>query len=566
MINNIQEVDNKKTGVLQNQIKVLENQLIETNESQAQIAAMQRDFQKQQEIDILNIKSDLSKKYEQQLQEVLQDKDTFIKKLESENHLKQAELYKEKSLLQEELKKLKSENQIKQEELYKERSQLEKELKKIEYENKLKQTELYKERSQLEEELKKVEYENQLKQTELYKERSQLEEELKKLEYENQLKQAELFKETSHLQEELKKLESENQLKQAELEKERTHLQEELVKMKEEIEKKNEQILDLTVKAEKPSTKEFSQQFDKGLEEKQDIIDNYKAEMDAVRQLLYTNIFFIDDYNRGKESPGNDLEYPSNSKSHEKYLKSLSLKQLVQTYIQQVNRNNEQMSKLKIIDRNKNDYVNEMEKQIKNLEITQKQILMENQNSIAYVENKYINEMNEQKRRYENDMIELKNKYEEVLDELQQKSEQMKEMANKRTFPESTLSELLEIYPNEFEEFKNEIESVVWKKLDEAWHARFKEDLTTASSRITQHCSEAYASAIAKLKTQSIAFKNKLENEFEKKFKKYVEERNKETNHLKHKYEQNQKQIEELKKQLNESKVFIIFFFFFFFF
>ncbi|OUM65662.1 hypothetical protein PIROE2DRAFT_7331, partial [Piromyces sp. E2] len=457
MINNIQEVDNKKTGLLQNQIKMLENQLIETNESQAQIAAMQRNFQQQQELNILNIKSDLTKKYEEQLQEIIQEKENFIKKLESENHLKQVQLYKEKS----------------------------------------------------------------------------------------------------QIQEELKKLESENKLKQAELNQERSHLQEELVKMQEELEKKNEQILELKGKAEKPRTNDFSQQFDKGLEEKQNIIDHYKAEIDAVRLLLYSNIHCVDDYNRGARetsSPRGDMAYPSNSKSHEKYLKSLSLKQLVQIYVQQVNRNNEQISKLKIIDRNKNDYVNEMEKQIKNLEITQKQIMMENQNSIAYVESKYINEINEQKHRYENDILELRSKYEEVLDELQQKEEQIEEIANKKSFPESTLAELLEVYPNEFEEFKNEIESVVWKKLDEAWHARFKEDLTTASSRITQHCSEAYASAIAKLKTQSIAFKNKLENEFEKKFTKYVEERNRETNHLKHKYEQNQKQIEELKKQLNESK------------
>jgi len=432
MISNIQEVDNKKTNLFQNQIKILENQLIETNESQAQIASMQRNFQHQQEINIINIKNDLNKKYEEQIQEIVKDKDTFAKKIESEYQLKQSKLIKENSDLQEEISKL-----------------------------------------------------------------------------------------------------------------------------KEEIEKNNQHLVEWKAKAEKPISKDFSQQFDKGLEEKQNVIDNYKGEINEVRLLLYTNINYIEDHHRhDPESPTfNDLDY--GSKSHEMYLKSLSLKQLVQTYIHQVNRNNEQISKLKIIDRNKNDYVNEMEKQIKNLEITQKQIMLENQNSIAFVENKYINEINEQKSRYENDLLELQNKYEGVLETLQQKDEQIKELASRKTFPETTLAELLEIYPKEFEEFKNEIESVVWKKLDEAWHARFKEDLTTASLRITQHCSEAYSSAIAKLKTQSIAFKNKLEMEFEKKFKQYVEERNKETSHLKHKYEQNQKQIEELKKQLSESKVYI---------
>ncbi|ORX45615.1 hypothetical protein BCR36DRAFT_110151, partial [Piromyces finnis] len=433
MMNNIQEADNKKTSFLQNQINILEKQLIETNESQAQIASMQRNFQQQQEINILNIKRDLTKKYEEQLQElreILQEKNTFIKKLESDHQLKQAEYYKEKS-----------------------------------------------------------------------------------------------------------------------------NLQEELVKIKENNEEKDQQIINLKERAEKPITKEFSQQFDKGLEEKQEIITNYKTEMDSVRLLLYTNINYVDDFNREHQaSPSSGVEYPSNSKSHEKYLKSLSLKQLVQTYIEQVNRSNEQISKLKIIDRNKNDYVREMEKQIENLEVMQKQIMMENQNSIAMVENNYIKELKDQKDRYENDIITLKNQYDKIQDTLQQKEEQLKEIASKKTFPKSSLKELLEIYPNEFEEFKSEIESVVWKKLDEAWHARFKEDLTTASSRITQHCSEAYASAIAKLKTQSVAFKNKLENEFEKKFKKYVDERNKETQHLKYKYEQNQKQLDELKKQLNESK------------
>jgi len=475
MISNIQDVDNKKTDLLQNQIKILENQLIETNESQAQIASMQRNFQQQQELNILNIKNDLTKKYEKQLQEIINDRDNFTKKLESEHHLKQSKLIEENS-----------------------------------------------------------------------------------------------------------------------------NLQEELIKLKEEVDKKNHQLTEWKTKAEKPVCKDFSQQFDKGLEEKQNVINNFKGEIDEVRLLLYTNINYVDDHHRcNPESPSfNDLDY--GSKSHEKYLKSLSLKQLVQTYIHQVNRNNEQISKLKIIDRNKNDYVNEMEKQIKNLEITQKQIMLENQNSIAFVENKYINEINEQKNRYENELLEqknqyendllkqknqyendlseqknqyendlleqknqcendllnLQNKYDEIVETLQQKEEQIEEMASKKTYPETTLAELLEIYPKEFEEFKNEIESVVWKKLDEAWHARFKEDLSTASLRITQHCSEAYSSAIAKLKTQSIAFKNKLEMEFEKKFKHYVEERNKETNHLKHKYEQNQKQIEELKKQLNESKVY----------
>eukprot|EP00833_Pecoramyces_ruminatium_P018317 jgi/Orpsp1_1/1192349/evm.model.d7180000092488.1 len=333
--------------------------------------------------------------------------------------------------------------------------------------------------------------------------------------------------------------------------------------MKEEIKEKNQQILELKKLTEKSKTKDFSQQYDRGLEDIQNKLKCYKTEIEVVRHLLYSNIVYIHDYNNNTNIPlmnnqnnnsDDDMEYNSHKNNHENYLKSLSLSHLVKTYIKQVDHNNEQISKLKIIDRNKNDYVNEMEKQIKNLEITQKQIMLENQNSVAYVENKYLNEINDQKNRYENELIELRNKYEKTVQELQIKSNQIEEMASKKSYPESTLSELIEIYPNEFEEFKNEIESVVWKKLDEAWHARFKEDLTTASSRITQHCSEAYASAIAKLKTQSIAFKNKLENEFEKKFKKYVEERNKETNHLKFKYEQNQKQIEELKKQLNESK------------
>jgi hypothetical protein len=439
MISNIQEVDNKKTGLLQNKIKLLENQLIETNESQAQIASIQRNIQQQQELNILNIKNDLIKKYENKLQEIIMDKENFLKKVESDHHMKQAEFNRERS-----------------------------------------------------------------------------------------------------------------------------YLQEEVMKMKEELERKNEQIIEMKTLLEKPTTEDFSQQYDKGLEETYNKLNLYKTEVEKIRSILYSNISYEYDYpqesnpntdTKSKDHPNDDdVEYSIRKKNYENYLRSLSLNQLVDTYVQQVNHNNEQINKLKIIDKNKDDYVNEMEKQIKNLEITQNQLKLENQNSLAFVENKYINEINEQKNRYENELIELRNKYEKIIEELQIKSSQMKEISSKKSFPKSSLSELMEIYPNEFEEFKSEIESVVWKKLDEAWHARFKEDLTTASSRITQHCSEAYASAIAKLKTQSIAFKNKLENEFEKKFKKYVEERNKETNHLKHKYEQNQKQLEEMKNQLAESK------------
>ena len=442
MISNIQEIDNKKTVLLHNKIKLLENQLIETNESQVQIASIQRNFQEQQELNILNIKNDLLKKYEDQIQEIIEDKENFMKKVEMDHQKKQTEFMKEKS-----------------------------------------------------------------------------------------------------------------------------HLQDEIVNMKEEVEEKNKQILELkTLLEKKPITNDFSQQYDKGLEETQKKLDIYKTEVDAVRSLLYSNISYPNpninsenEQNQGQDqdqSQSNDnIESTNHKKSHENYLKSLSLSQLLKTYIQQINHDKEQINKLKMIDKNKDNYVNEMEQQIKNLESTQKQIMLENQNSVAFVENKYLNEINEQKKRYENELNELRNKYEKVIEELQIKSEQIEEIASKKSYPESSLSELMQIYPNEFEDFKNEIESVVWKKLDEAWHERFREDLTTASARITQHCSEAYASAIAKLKTQSIAFKNKLENEFEKKFRKYVEERNKETNHLQHKYEQNQKELEELKKQLSESKV-----------
>ncbi|KAL6631465.1 hypothetical protein LY90DRAFT_668913 [Neocallimastix californiae] len=441
MISNIQEIDNKKTVLLHNKIKLLENQLIETNESQVQIASIQRNFQEQQELNILNIKNDLLKKYEDQIQEIIEDKENFMKKVEMDHQKKQTEFMKEKS-----------------------------------------------------------------------------------------------------------------------------HLQDEIVNMKEEVEEKNKQILELkTLLEKKPITNDFSQQYDKGLEETQKKLDIYKTEVDAVRSLLYSNISYPNpninsenEQNQGQDqdqSQSNDnIESTNHKKSHENYLKSLSLSQLLKTYIQQINHDKEQINKLKMIDKNKDNYVNEMEQQIKNLESTQKQIMLENQNSVAFVENKYLNEINEQKKRYENELNELRNKYEKVIEELQIKSEQIEEIASKKSYPESSLSELMQIYPNEFEDFKNEIESVVWKKLDEAWHERFREDLTTASARITQHCSEAYASAIAKLKTQSIAFKNKLENEFEKKFRKYVEERNKETNHLQHKYEQNQKELEELKKQLSESK------------